>query len=158
MSTIHANLRLEPNDGSRADVGLRARRELESARRRVALENRLASTAPGLDPKAPHLAFAGRVANALEGVVLPPERREELLRFARLAGLREFDASLVIAVMQDRARRGESIDDITGPLDVLAAGRAPVLRQGFQAVRFGLAAGLAIGLATLAVRWLVGGV
>ncbi|MCP4011471.1 MAG: hypothetical protein GY728_00030, partial [Phycisphaeraceae bacterium] len=92
MSTMHANLRLEPADGDRAEVGLRARRELESARRRIALENRLASTAPGLDPKAPHLAFAGRVANALEGVVLPPERREELLRFARSAGLREFDA------------------------------------------------------------------
>lgn len=154
---MHANLRLEPTDGDRAEVGLRARRELESARRRVALENRLASTAPGLDPKAPHLAFAGRVAIALEGAILSPDRRAELLRFARTAGLRDFDANLVIAVMQDRARRGESIEDITGPLDVLGASRTRVLRQGFQAVRFGLAAGLAIGLATLAVRWLVGG-
>lgn len=157
MSTMHANLRLEPTDGDQAEVGLRARRELESARRRIALENRLASDAPGLDPTAPHLAFAARVANALDGVVLPPERREELLRFARSAGLREFDANLVIAVMQDRARRGESIDDITGPLDVLAAGRTSALRRGFHAIRFGVATGLAIGLATLAVRWVLGG-
>ena len=156
MSTMHANLRLEPTDGARAEAGLRARRELESARRRIALENRLASTAPGLDTNAPHLAFASRVANALEGAILSPDRRAELLRFARTAGLRDFDAKLVIAVMQDRARRGESIEDITGPLDVLGASRTPALRQGFQAVRFGLAAGLAIGLATLAVRWLVG--
>lgn len=39
--------------------------------------------------------------------MLPPDRRESLLRMARTMGLTVFDANLVIAIVQDQARRGK---------------------------------------------------
>ncbi|HHN78372.1 MAG TPA: hypothetical protein ENK11_06855 [Phycisphaerales bacterium] len=59
----------------------------------------------------PRWVFAARVASQLEGgqaAVLRPERRERLVKTARLLGLRPFDAALVIALVQDAARRGEA--------------------------------------------------
>ncbi len=59
----------------------------------------------------PRWAFAVRVAAALEGgraAILRPEARERLLRTARLLGIRPFDAALIIAMVQDTARRGET--------------------------------------------------
>ena len=54
----------------------------------------------------PRWVLAVRVAEALEGPILRPEKRERLLRLARVMGLRSFDANLVIAIVQDQARRG----------------------------------------------------
>ncbi|HYE02633.1 MAG TPA: hypothetical protein VD963_05295 [Phycisphaerales bacterium] len=54
--------------------------------------------------------FAARVGARLQGgraAVLTPERRAELMTSARQLGLRRFDASLVIAIAQDAARRGQ---------------------------------------------------
>jgi len=53
--------------------------------------------------------FALEVASSLQGgraALLTPERRRRLLARAGQLGLRPFDASLVIAVTQDNARRG----------------------------------------------------
>lgn len=47
-----------------------------------------------------------RVSEALEGATLPADKRESLLRLARILGLRAFDANLVIAIVQDQARQG----------------------------------------------------
>ena len=134
----------------------RAVRQLENTRSRVALENRMAAGAPDLHPASPHLAFAASIARALEGSMLTPERRESLVLEAQSLGLRAFDANLVIAVVQDRARRGESTEDITGPISVLSRpGRTP-LRSNVQAVVAGTAIGLAVGFAILFVRWVTG--
>ncbi len=51
---------------------------------------------------------ASRVEGGRAGIVRPTVRRE-LMRAAGLAGLRAFDATLIIALVQDRARRGESL-------------------------------------------------
>ena len=89
----------------------------------------MAAGAPDLHPASPHLAFAASIARALEGSMLTPERRESLVLEAQSLGLRAFDANLVIAVVQDRARRGESTEDITGPISVLSRPCPGVLIQ-----------------------------
>ena len=157
MSTFRPSLVIETTPESESsDSRSRALRALETTRRRVALENRLAADAPELDPRSPHLRLAGRVAGALEGAVLPPERRAELVAHARDLGVREFDANLVIAVIQDRMRRGEPLDDVLGPLEVLDRTRPPRVGDHLRAVLGGVAVGIAGGLAVLAIRWFTG--
>ena len=58
------------------------------------------------DPTDPRWVLALRVAEQLQGPILPPDRRERLLRLARVLGLSVFDANLIIAIVQDQARRG----------------------------------------------------
>lgn len=77
-----------------------------SAGRAVAGENRAAA---GLSAGDTRRVFAVQVAGQLEGgraAVLTAERRRGLLRRAQGLGLRAFDANLIIAVVQDEARRG----------------------------------------------------
>ena len=85
-----------------------------------------------------------------------PALEEEGGGLERSLGLREFDANLVIAVVQDRARRGESTEDITGPMSVFADQKRTPLKSNVRAVLAGTAIGLAVGFAILFVRWLTG--
>lgn len=62
---------------------------------------------PAADPR---LDFAALVRTSIEGgraAILRPERRHDLMTRAHTLGLRPFDANLVIAVVQEAARRGE---------------------------------------------------
>ncbi len=54
----------------------------------------------------PRWVLAVRAAEALQGAVLVPERRQQLLKLGRRLGLTPFDANLVLAIVQDQARRG----------------------------------------------------
>ncbi len=54
----------------------------------------------------PRWVLAVRTAEMLEGTVLSPERRERIVRMAKLFGLTAFDANMIIAIVQDQARRG----------------------------------------------------
>jgi hypothetical protein len=54
----------------------------------------------------PRWVLALRVAEQLQGALLDPEQRERLLRLGRALGLSPFDSNLVIAIVQDQARRG----------------------------------------------------
>ena len=56
----------------------------------------------------PRWVFAVRVSEQLQGAVLSADRRERLIRLGKVLGLTAFDASLVIAVVQDQARRGHA--------------------------------------------------
>lgn len=74
----------------------------------VAAENRVSASLSALDAR---WVFAVQVARTLDGgkaAALPPERRRDLIAGAARMGLRTFDANLVIAIVQDAARRGES--------------------------------------------------
>lgn len=74
----------------------------------VATENRSAAGLSALDAR---WVFAVQVTRTLDGgkaAILTPERRRELVAGAVRMGLRPFDANLVIAIVQDAARRGES--------------------------------------------------
>lgn len=56
----------------------------------------------------PRWVLALRVAEAMEGPILQPQRRERLIRLGQMLGLTAFDCNLVIAIIQDQARRGVS--------------------------------------------------
>ena len=58
----------------------------------------------------PRWVLAVRTAERLEGATLRPERRERLLQLGKVMGLSPFDASLIIAIVQDQARRGHLPD------------------------------------------------
>ena len=71
----------------------------------------------------PRWVFALRAALGLSGgraAILTPDKRRGLDDLARRMGLRPFDAALVIAIVQDAARRGESIADRGGSPAVAA--------------------------------------
>lgn len=57
-------------------------------------------------PSDPRWVLAVRTAEQLQGDILAPDRREQLQRVGKLLGLTAFDVSLVIAIVQDQARRG----------------------------------------------------
>lgn len=83
-----------------------------------------------------------RIEESLEGgraAVLRPERRRRLLRIARMLGVREFDAHLLIAQAQERARRGETLSG-----EVVGGGGAAPARE--SAAWWLLAMALTLGL------------
>ncbi len=61
---------------------------------------------PITSPTDPRWVLAIRTAAELNGEVLPADRRQRLLRLGRLLGLTPFDTNLIIAIVQDQARRG----------------------------------------------------
>lgn len=54
----------------------------------------------------PRWVFAMQVADQLQGIALPFDLRQKLVGTAKVLGLTAFDANLIIAIVQDRARRG----------------------------------------------------
>lgn len=58
----------------------------------------------------PRWVLAVRTAEMLEADVLSPVKREKLMRTGKMMGLSAFDCSLIIAIVQDRARRGIAPD------------------------------------------------
>lgn len=80
------------------------------ARQNVIRENRLSAGNTQLEPTDPRWVLAVKTHAHLQGSTLTPERRERLLSIARKIGLRPFEANLIMAVVQDHARRGECLD------------------------------------------------
>ena len=72
-------------------------------------------------------------------------------------GLREFDAHLVMAVVQDRARRGEGFQDLSGPLAMFGDTRRSWLTGHLRLTVGAAAIGMAIGTAILFIQWLTTG-
>lgn len=54
----------------------------------------------------PRWVLAVRTSEQLQGTILTPEARHRLMRLGKVLGLNPFDTSLVIAIVQDQARRG----------------------------------------------------
>ena len=131
----------------------RAHAVLQEARRRVALENRLA-TINGLDESTPHWTLANETAQALEGDILRPELRRVLVERAEDMGVRSFDANLVFALVQDRARRGEPLDSMAQPLSLLAKPRPRPTIDLVPLLSLATATGLAVGTVIAVARWL----
>lgn len=113
MSSVpaHPHLRLvRPDEAD--DPGARARWE-------VAGENRAAAANTRLDPTDPRWVLAVRAYTQLQGSALTLDRRRRVMRLARQLGIRPFDASLIIAIAQDRARRGDDLAEAAGTLAIL---------------------------------------
>ncbi len=107
-------LRLVDEDGRREAPSTRAaatRAAMRERHRAIERENHAASR---LDPDDARGIVAARVAEALEGgpaAILRPERRRRIVALASRLGLRPFDANLIIAIVQDGARRGAAAHD-----------------------------------------------
>ena len=59
----------------------------------------------------PRWVLAVSTAQRMEGDVLPPKKRETLMSQGKSMGLSPFDCSLILATVQDRARRGIPLDE-----------------------------------------------
>ncbi|TVQ33527.1 MAG: hypothetical protein EA376_02190 [Phycisphaeraceae bacterium] len=106
--TTSPSLRLIGADRPGSDGARRRALEIGEAlrRRAVARANQAAARLPESDAR---MLFAASVAQSLDGgraAILTPDRRERLVENARRMGMRAFDANLIIAIVQDDARRG----------------------------------------------------
>jgi len=78
-------------------------------RAEIVRENRSASQIPPLDAQS---IFGRRVVEQLDSgasALLTPERRERIIALGRRLGMSTFNSNLVIAQVQDAARRGEDL-------------------------------------------------
>ncbi len=133
-------------------VGAGEGRGESEAVRGVTRENRAAARNPLLDPRDPRWVLALRTQSHLQGGALAPERRAQLMRSARQMGMRDFDASMIIAIVQDQARRGVDLDGNSGPLALLAP---PVReRRSTTVLRWAAAIAGAVALNAMLIRWL----
>ena len=94
------------------------------ARQEAARETRAAAGNPSLEPTDPRWVLAVRAYSQLQGTTMTPERRQRMIRTARTLGVRPFDANLVIAIVQDHARRGLTLQEAEGTLKLLEKPRA----------------------------------
>lgn len=114
-----------------------------SARHAIAKANLLAG---GMSPLDARWVMARRVAEQLEGgraAVLAPDRRRSLIAAAVRLGLREFDANLVIAIVQDGRRIG------SGALTLDVESRLALIPQAAPAAPSRLSAWLPVAAAAL---------
>jgi len=90
-------------------------------RAEIVRENRSASQIPPLDAQD---IFSRRIAEQLDGgacALLTPERRDRLVALGRRLGMSTFNSNLVIAQVQDAARRGENLTrpEVQANLDIV---------------------------------------
>jgi hypothetical protein len=149
----HPRLRLVGADDEPAlDEWARSRR----VRQAVIRENRRAAQNPSLEPTDPRWVLAARAYSQLQGSTMTPERRQRVMRTARLLGVRPFDANLVIAIVQDRARRGENLAEAAPTLTLI---RKPPRRRAPSptTARWIAAIGAAVLGHLLLIWWLLAG-
>lgn len=144
------------------------------ARRTVEQETRAAADfTQALSQEDARRLFAMRVSQSLEGgraALLRPDARRKLVHLAANTGLRPFDANLLIAIVQDSARRGEPT--LSDPALASLAMVAPTtttrriqwlsapsrdwgLTQADVLRALAIASCLAMGAVLLLVRWLL---
>ncbi len=101
----------------------------------------------------PRWILAKETARVLAGAVLPHDRREGLMALAQQLGIRAFDANLIVAIVQDRARRGECLELASSTLELIPRPQgAP--REPF-ALWITIAIVLAIAADAVLVSWLL---
>jgi hypothetical protein len=122
------------------------------AARGVARENRAAAQNPLLDPADPRWVLALRARAQLQGGALPPDRRAQLMRAARAMGMRDFDATMIIAIVQDQARRGVELGGGAGTIALLAPPERE--RRSLTVLRWAAAIAAAVAMNAMLIRWL----
>lgn len=123
--------------------------------RRIATENVAAARNDDLDPCDPRWVLAARVQSQLEGATLPPEGRRLVMKLADQLGLRPFDANVIIALVQDRARRGETVQDTVDSLRMVNPPQRGATRSS-DLVRWITALAAGIIATWMLVRWVTG--
>lgn len=108
--------RLGPCNGSQYVSGTRSPRHRQPEPLRLVADTQSHATwsepaqpsTPITQATDPRWVLAVRTAEQLEGTLLSPEKRQRLIRTGRVMGLTAFDCNLVIAIVQDQARRGHA--------------------------------------------------
>lgn len=125
-----------------------------SAARAVAEENKAAARMTNMEASDPRWLLALQTAAQLEGDRLSPEARQRLERTAKLLGVRAFDANIIMAIVQDHARRNKPVA-ATSSLLKLVDVSGP--ERDRAALRWMAAIALAgVGLIVM-IRWIIGG-
>jgi hypothetical protein len=160
VSAAHLSPQRNARPGAR-DAGERP----GATRSSVARENHAAAGMSALDAR---WVFATQVAREIElsgaprAGVLAPERRRNLVRLATRLGLRQFDANLVIAIVQDGCRSG---DGAGGPLPQEVGDRLAMVRTAGPTSELGMrelalwllaSACLAVTIGLALTRWISG--
>jgi hypothetical protein len=124
------------------------------ARRAVANENRAAAANRSLTPADPRWVLAARAYAQLQGATMTYDRRQRVMRTARRLGLRPFDANLIIAIVQDQARRGKGLPDAAGNIAMI---QKPATRSArWTWVRWAAAAACALAANAFLIWWITG--
>lgn len=135
--------------------------QLDAAQTAIAEANKASVTLSALDPRWVLAVSTFRELDGGVAAVLSPEKRARLLKSGQRMGLRPFDSNLVMAIVQDGARRG------VDPLNSEAIARlhmvhpapertgAPHARsvQPSWAIVFSAAALAALATALLLLQW-----
>lgn len=142
--------------GSKAPLSRAAEESMKRRRMEVARENHAASS---LDADDARWVFAVLVSKVLDGgraAILAPDRRRLLMVNAREMGLREFDANLVIAIVQDCVRTGHErlCPKTEARLAMVREAQPPLSIKLWQFVVAGVVAGS--GIAGMVIMWLRG--
>ena len=121
----------------------------------VADENKAAArNAQQLEPNDPRWVLAVQTAAQLEGDRLSPEARKRIARTAQLLGVRAFDANMIMAIVQDYARRKQPVSNATRMLTMVEHTKPG---DDWALRRWLIAAVLAGLVVSLMIRWVVGG-
>jgi hypothetical protein len=150
---VSAELGIAPALAIRRD-GPRAERLADPARD-VRAEN-VAAAHASLEPHSAIWMLACETQRQLEGAVLPLERRERLVQFAKEIGIRPFDANVVIAMAQDRARRGacmEGLDRLF--VGAVAASRPDAARAWPASLPYLAASAAGVIAGAAAIAWIM---
>lgn len=122
----------------------------------VRRENRRAAFDPPMAADDPRWVLATRAWSQLEGSVLTPDRRERVLATARRLGVQPFEANVIIAVVQDRARRRGALAETLPTLALLGAAPEPPIAARTIALRGAALLLAGVALAALLALWIAG--
>jgi len=110
----------------------------------------------------PRWVLAVRAAAYMEGPILRPEHRRTLQKLARVMGLSSFECNLIIAIVQDRARRGLAGDECPdAALEQLALVRQPAGQayrergRWARVMRVGAMAAALLAMQMLVIWWAI---
>lgn len=118
------------------------------------LRAREATRTQALDPMDPRWTLACATRDSLQGAMLTYENRRKLMMLAQRVGIRAFDANLIVAIVQDRARRGEPIESAAEALSVIPR---PLARKRMSATAWVWAAAIFVAVLVDAVLigWII---
>ena len=100
----------------------------------------------------PRWVLALRTQEQLQGPILSPNRRDKLIRLGRTMGLGPFESNLVIAIVQDQARRGRSLHDAEPTLRFVPTHRR-MLQPHRRTWRIALVSAVFLAAEALLVMW-----